>query len=87
MSTDHSTPTIEANILKTASNIQLFNSKGTEVRFGDVFANQRSIVVFIRAYFPGSGVHGFHCQSLTLLLSAGHFFCGVRSFVAIGYYI
>ncbi|KAI0245750.1 hypothetical protein BJV78DRAFT_1260510 [Lactifluus subvellereus] len=54
MSTDHNTPTIDINTLKTASDIHLFNSQGTKVRFGDVFADQRTIVVFIRHFFCGS---------------------------------
>lgn len=50
MSAGHSAPAIDARALETATDISIFNSKGEQVRFGDVFANQKTIVVFVRAY-------------------------------------
>jgi hypothetical protein len=50
MSTDNSTPTIDAKTLETASDIQVLNGQGSKVRFGDIFANQKTITVFIRTY-------------------------------------
>lgn len=56
MSTEQSSPTIEATVLESTVDIQVFNSDGGIVRFGDIFANQKTIVVFIRTpstpYFP-----------------------------------
>jgi hypothetical protein len=48
MSTEQSSPTIEATALESAVDIQVFNSDGGTVRFGDIFADQKTIVVFIR---------------------------------------
>ncbi|KAH9973377.1 AhpC/TSA antioxidant enzyme-domain-containing protein [Lactifluus volemus] len=53
MATDHST-TIDAKTLETASDIQLFDSKGARVRFGDIYAEEKTITVFIRHFFCGS---------------------------------
>jgi len=50
MSTEQSPPTIEAKVLDTAVDIQVFNSDGRIVRFGDIFADQKTIVVFIRTH-------------------------------------
>ena len=50
MSAGHSAPAIDARALEIATDISIFNSKGEQVRFGDVFANQKTIVVFVRAY-------------------------------------
>jgi hypothetical protein len=50
MSTEQSSPTIEATALESAVDIQVFNSDGNIVRFGDIFADQKTIVVFIRAH-------------------------------------
>ncbi|KAH9984087.1 hypothetical protein BJV74DRAFT_591176 [Russula compacta] len=47
-------PTIDPKALETAADIQVFNSRGAEVRFGDIFAEQKTIVVFIRHFFCGS---------------------------------
>lgn len=50
MSTEQSSPTIEATVLESAVDIQVFNSGGDIVRFGDIFADQKTIVVFIRTH-------------------------------------
>ena len=50
MSAGPSSPAIDARALETATDIHVFNSKGEKVRFGDVFADQKTIVVFVRAY-------------------------------------
>ena len=50
MSTEQSSPTIEAKVLESAVDIQVFNSDGGIVRFGDIYADQKTIVVFIRAH-------------------------------------
>ena len=43
-------PAIDAKALATATDIHVFNKKGGKVRFGDIFADQKTIVVFTRAY-------------------------------------
>ena len=48
MATEQSSSTIEATVLESAVDIQLFSSDGGIVRFGDIFADQKTIVVFIR---------------------------------------
>ncbi|KAF8263793.1 AhpC/TSA antioxidant enzyme-domain-containing protein [Lactarius quietus] len=53
MSASQSSPAIDARALEAATAIQVFNSKGEKVRFGDVFANQKTIVVFVRHFFCG----------------------------------
>jgi hypothetical protein len=50
MSAGPSSPAIDARALETATDIHVFNSKGGKVRFGDVFADQKTVVVFVRAY-------------------------------------
>jgi hypothetical protein len=50
MSTEQSSPTIEATVLESAVDTQVFNSDGGIVRFGDIYADQKTIVVFIRAH-------------------------------------
>ncbi|KAN0107714.1 AhpC/TSA antioxidant enzyme domain containing protein [Russula decolorans] len=54
MSTEQSSPTIEATVLESAVDTQVFNSDGGIVRFGDIYADQKTIVVFIRHFFCGS---------------------------------
>jgi hypothetical protein len=48
MSTGQSSPTIESTVLESTVAIQVFNSYGGIIRFGDLFADQKTIVVFIR---------------------------------------
>ena len=50
MSTEQSSPTIETTVLESAVDIQVFNSDGGIVRFGDIFTDQKTIVVFIRTH-------------------------------------
>jgi hypothetical protein len=50
MSTEQRSPTIEATVLESAVDIQVFNSDGDIVRFGDIFADLKTIVVFIRTH-------------------------------------
>ncbi|KAH9028436.1 hypothetical protein EDB83DRAFT_2422495 [Lactarius deliciosus] len=54
MSADHSSPAIDAKALETATDIHVFDKKGGKVRFGDIFNDQKTIVVFIRHFFCGS---------------------------------
>jgi len=54
MSAGQSAPAIDARALETATDIHVFNSKGEKVRFGDVFASQKTVVVFVRHFFCGS---------------------------------
>ncbi|KAF8486666.1 AhpC/TSA antioxidant enzyme-domain-containing protein [Russula emetica] len=56
MSTEQSSPTVEATVLESVVDIQVFNSDGGIVRFGDIFADQKTIVVFIRHFFCGQYV-------------------------------
>lgn len=50
MSTEQDPPTIDAKVLETAVDIQVFNSDGGVVRFGEIFADQKTVVVFIREH-------------------------------------
>lgn len=50
MSTEQNPTTIDANTLETVADISVFNSHGDQVRFGDIFADQKTIVIFIRAF-------------------------------------
>jgi hypothetical protein len=50
MSTEQNSPTIEATVLESTVDIQVFNSDGGIVLFGDIFADQKTIVVFIRTH-------------------------------------
>jgi hypothetical protein len=82
MSAGQSAPAIDANALEVATDITVFNSKGENVRFGDIFSNQKTIVVFIRAYNATRATKARMYSRLTLLfLPEGHFYCGVRYYV------
>jgi hypothetical protein len=50
MTTEQSSPTVEATVLESIADIQVFDSDGGIVRFGDIFADQKTIVVFIRTH-------------------------------------
>ncbi len=50
MSADQSSPAIDAKALEAATDIHVFDKKGGKVRFGDLFADQKTVVVFVRAY-------------------------------------
>jgi hypothetical protein len=52
MSTRQNRTTIDTKTLETAADIRVFNSRGDQVRFGDIFADQKTIIVFIRALTP-----------------------------------
>jgi hypothetical protein len=52
MSTRQNPTTIDTKTLETAADIRVFNSHGDQVRFGDIFADQKTIIVFIRALTP-----------------------------------
>lgn len=54
MSAEQSPPAIDAKALETATDIHVFDKKGGKVRFGDIFNDQKTIVVFIRHFFCGS---------------------------------
>jgi len=54
MSAGPSSPAIDARALETATDIHVFNDKGGKVRFGDLFADQKTVVVFVRHFFCGS---------------------------------
>jgi len=41
--------TLDAKTLETAADICVFDHQGGEVRFGDIFADSKTLVVFIRA--------------------------------------
>lgn len=54
MSAGQSAPAIDAKALEAATDTHVFNSKGEKVRFGDIFADQKTVVVFVRAYDANS---------------------------------
>jgi hypothetical protein len=56
MATGHST-TIDAKTLETASDIQLFDREGAKVRFGDIYADEKTIIVFIRTCILRCQIH------------------------------
>jgi len=41
--------TLDTKILETAADIRVLDHQGGEVRFGDIFADSKTVVVFIRA--------------------------------------
>jgi hypothetical protein len=49
MSTEQNPTSIDAKILEAAADIHVFDIHGDQIRFGDIFAEQKTIVVFIRA--------------------------------------
>jgi hypothetical protein len=63
MSTEQNPPTIDARVLETAVNVQVFNSEGGLLRFGEIFADQKTIVVFIRASTNSACSHMFSFDS------------------------
>ena len=60
MSAEQNPPTIDARVLESTIDIQVFNSEGGMVRFGEIFADQKTIVVFIRAYTSPICSYVFH---------------------------
>ena len=40
---------IEAKAIEEASNLEIFDVKGAQVRFGSIFENEKAVVVFISA--------------------------------------
>jgi hypothetical protein len=50
MSTEQNSTAIDAKTLETVADISVYNSQGDQVRFGDIFADQRTIVIFIRVF-------------------------------------
>ena len=73
MSTGQSSPTIESTVLESTVAIQVFNSYGGIIRFGDLFADQKTVIVFIRTPTAPICTH-----THSYLTAEGHFFCGVR---------
>jgi hypothetical protein len=71
MSTEQNPLTIDTKALDTAVDIQVFNSNGSMVPFGDIFADQKTIVVFIRAH-----MHVPICLPLTAVSLKGIFSVG-----------
>jgi len=49
-----SSTTIDKKTLETATDIHVFDSQGRQVRFGNIFADQKTVIVFIRHFFCGS---------------------------------
>ena len=45
----NSTETIDKATLEKASDIEIFDASGTKVKFGSLFQDKKTIVVFIRA--------------------------------------
>src|SRR6266404_6215941 len=61
MSASQSSPAIDSKALETATDIFVFDKKGGKVRFGDIYADQKAIVVFIRAYRSHPCICWPHC--------------------------
>jgi hypothetical protein len=76
MATEQNPTTIDAKTLEAAADIYVFDSHGGQIRFGDIFADRRTIVVFIRT--PNCRLYSYVVFSDNYVLSKGHFFCGVR---------
>ena len=49
MSDEQNPATLDAKVLETAADIHVFNEQGDEVRFGDIFTDSKTVIVFIRA--------------------------------------
>jgi len=50
MYTEQQNPaTLDAKTLETAADIRVFDNQGGEVRFGDIFTDSKTVIVFIRA--------------------------------------
>jgi hypothetical protein len=49
MSAEQNPATLDAKVLETAADIHVFNDQGDEVRFGDIFTDSKTVIVFIRA--------------------------------------
>jgi len=65
----------DEKVISEASNIDILDSKGEKVKFGSLFEQQRTIVVFIRMS------HKSHCfHRITWRHYLGHFGCGVRHY-------
>ncbi len=73
MSTEQKSTTIDKKTLETAADIHVFDSQGGQVRFGDLFADQKTVIVFIRTPTAPICTH-----THSYLTAEGHFFCGVR---------
>lgn len=49
MSAEQNPATLDAKVLETAADIHVSNDQGDEVRFGDIFTDSKTVIVFIRA--------------------------------------
>jgi len=67
----------DEKIISEASNTDILDSKGEKVKFGSLFEQQKTIVVFIRM-FPSIQIPLFH--RITCRHYLGHFGCGVRHY-------
>ncbi|KAI0049926.1 hypothetical protein FA95DRAFT_1514890 [Auriscalpium vulgare] len=45
---------LDAKTIDAAASVEVWNGKGEKVRFGSIFAEQKTIVVFIRHFFCGN---------------------------------
>ncbi|KAI0066751.1 hypothetical protein BV25DRAFT_1868301 [Artomyces pyxidatus] len=51
-----STSVLEAKTLQDAANVEIWDINGKKVRFGSIFEQQKTVVVFIRHFFCGQFV-------------------------------
>ena len=42
---------LEDDVIREATEIEIFNSKGEKIKFGTIFETQKTVFVFIRMYF------------------------------------
>lgn len=63
--------------ISAAAEFKLLDASGKEVRFGDLFKEKKTIVVFIRKNFCLHHLVTKHDNSI-FVKQTGHFFCGVR---------
>src|SRR5579863_3442735 len=76
MSVEQNPAMLDAKTLETAADIRVFDNHGGEVRFGDIFTDSKTVIVFIRASCAHhSYMHSYTSLSDGSVCSKGHFFC------------
>lgn len=64
----------DSSALLKASELNVFDSQGKEVKFGTIFEKEKVMVVFIRKF------NDVYSRIFFIGRNLGHFFCGVRSY-------
>lgn len=67
---------LDESVVAKAAEIEIYNSTGEKIKFGSLFEEQKTIVVFIRKHRLLSDSFAF------VFYKTGHFFCGVSCLIA-----